>query len=157
MAETQNSEERTIRLAEPSPTEARSKAIGMALESPMAGLEKSVPDFKKVNTKSFRAEYDIIEGNVVVHFFLPVQADQHIKSPNGRAAWMKYWLEKFPAHLDVVAKKHFDAEYPRLQAKYTEEMASWWLRAQGYGRLLNPKKFMETFFDLLDAALQERT
>jgi hypothetical protein len=135
----------------------------MSSGAPVAGLERGVPagldpdlkDFRKTRTKSFKAQWDLIDGNIVVHFFLPAQAQQHLKNPEGRAAWMKYWLEKFPAHLDPVAQKHFDAEYPRLVAKYTEEEASWWFKAQGYDKLIALTKFMEKFFELLDASLQE--
>lgn len=121
-----------------------------------AGLDPK-QDYRKVKTKSFKAQWDIINDDIVVHFFLPAQAEQHLKNADGRAAWMKYWMEKFPEKLDSVAKGHFDADYPRLQAKYTEEMASWWLKAQGFSKLINPQKFMEKFFGLLDTALQERS
>lgn len=122
-------------------------------------FSKGVPDFEKVTLESFRAEYSFIGGNLIVHFFLPKRAEEHLKDPETQASklWLEYWLKRFPSKLDPVARSYFDAEYPRLQAKYTEEVASWWFRAQGYDHLIDPKKFIQGFLEKLDAALQERS
>lgn len=105
---------------------------------------------------SFNAEHSLIEGNIIIHFFLPNQAKAYIKGDNnpGEQKWMEFWLKKFPAVLDPIARAYFDAEYPRLQVKYTEEVASWWFKGQGYGSLIDPKKFVHDFLVKLDAALQ---
>ena len=52
-----------------------------------------------------------------------------------------------------MAEEYFQATYPRLKAAYTEEQASWWMRAYGFGQLLDPHKFAYGFFDKLDEAL----
>lgn len=105
---------------------------------------------------SFNAEHSLLEGDIIIHFFVPTQAKQHLKGDNNPAEqkWMEYWLKKFPAVLDPLARKYFDAEYPRLQVKYTEELASWWFKGQGYGDLIDPKKYIHDFLVQLDAALQ---
>ena len=105
---------------------------------------------------SFNAEHSVIENNIIIHFFLPSQAKQYIKGDNNPAEqkWMSYWLKTFPKVLDPLAREYFDAEYPRLQVKYTEEVASWWFKGQGYGDLIDPGKFVRDFLVKLDAALQ---
>ena len=72
----------------------------------------------------------------------------------GRAAIENYWLTTFPKILDESAKTFFDAGSPRLQAKYTEELVSWWFKAQGYGNRIDPDAYALRFFDVLDAALE---
>ena len=108
---------------------------------------------------SFNAEHSLIEGNIVIHFFLPDQAKQYLKGDNNPAEqqWMSYWLKTFPGVLDPIARRYFDAEYPRLQVKYTEEVASWWFRGQGYGNLIDSKRFVRKFLEELDAALQAQS
>lgn len=114
--------------------------------------------FDTVNTQSFRAEYAVKDGDIVFHFFVPKQAEQHMSSPQGRAAWMEYWLQKFPNKLDPVARAFFNAEYPRLIAKYTEEQVSWWLKAQGFGReSSDPQALCRKFLEQLDTALHTRS
>lgn len=123
------------------------------------------PDTKEMHIKfdakfgSFNAEHSILDGNIVIHFFLPSQARKFIKGDNNPAEqkWMEYWIKRFPTVLDPLAREYFDAEYPRLQVKYTQEVASWWFRGQGYGDLIDPKKFVHDFLVKLDAALQERS
>jgi len=120
---------------------------------------KGVPEFEKATLDSFRAEYSVIGGNLIVHFFPPKRAEEHIRNSQTQASklWLEYWLKRFPSKLDSVARGYFDAEYPRLQAKYTEEVASWWFRAQGYDNLIDSKKFVQGFLERLDAALRERS
>jgi hypothetical protein len=119
-------------------------------------LKEGVPDFTKESLYSFVAEHALIEDNLIIHFFVPAHAKPHIKGDNNPAErqWMDYWLKKFPVVLDTVARRYFDAEYPRLQAKYTPEVASWWFKAQGYGKLISPSKFIHQFLVELDDALK---
>jgi hypothetical protein len=104
----------------------------------------AVPKFKEVEDyTTFFAEYDLISGNIVIHFFPP--KDQKVTQD--------YWMVKFAEALDVTAQEHFQATKPRLAAKYTEEMSSWWFRAQGFGHLIDVDQFLTRFFEKLDAAL----
>lgn len=119
-------------------------------------LKEGVPDFTPEKFYSFAAKHALIENNIIIQFFLPDQAKVYIKGDNnpGEKKWMEYWLKKFPVVLDPEARKYFDAEYPRLQVKYTEEVASWWFKGQGYGNLIDPGKFVHDFLVGLDVALR---
>lgn len=116
--------------------------------------EGAVPKFTSVNYRSFKAEYTTINDDIVLHFFLPKHATAD--SPEARQAWMGYWLKDFPAKLDPVAQEYFEAGYPRLMAKYTTEVASWWFKAQGFGDVLDVGAFLQGFFERLDSALNEK-
>lgn len=114
-----------------------------------------IPEFKVVHLYSFRAEWDVIHDDIVVHFYLPKQAKKSENKPREVEQWMKYWLDKFPVHLSEVAKREFKADYPRLVAKYTEEQTSWFFKAHGFGtELLDPGQFLEKFFQALNESLQ---
>lgn len=151
--------ERKVVLGPIHPEEARKLAMDVASQSCISAnsVAKGVPEFTKEAFFSFRAEHTLIEDNLVIHFFVPKHAELCIKGDNNPAErqWMDYWLKVFPVKLDVVARKYFDAEYPRLQAKYTPEMASWWFRAQNYGRLLSPTQFTHQFLEELNTSLQQ--
>ena len=95
---------------------------------------------------TFKAELAIAEGDIIFHFYV---TDEIQKLPNPK----KYWLELFPKALSESAEQYFNVTFPRLKAAYTEEKASWWMRAFGFGRLLDPHKFAYRFFDVLDEAL----
>jgi len=100
---------------------------------------------------TFRAQLAITDGDLIIHFFMN---DEIRKMPDP----MKYWREVFPNTLSATAEKYFDATYPRLKAAYTEDQfveggPSWWMRAYGFGHVLDPHKFAYRFFDELDAAL----
>jgi hypothetical protein len=95
---------------------------------------------------TFRAEFAITEGDLVFHFFVTDEV-QALQSPK------KYWHELFPQALSDVADKHFNVTFPRLKAAYTPEQASWWMRAVGFGKVLDPHRFSYKFFDALDSAL----
>ena len=100
-----------------------------------------VPKFKDVNSfTTFRAEYALIDDNIVVHFFLP---------PDFRGT-VSFWKDTFPTALASVAPEHFQAVQPRLVAAYTEEMKSWWLRARNYGHIIDLDAYMLKFFSDLD-------
>jgi hypothetical protein len=96
---------------------------------------------------TFAAEVAVTDGDLVYHFYVTDEVNA-LSQPN------KYWLETFPRVLDQVARAYFNAEFPSLKAAYTEEKASWWLRAFGFGMVLNPHKRAYGLFDLLDAALE---
>lgn len=96
---------------------------------------------------TFSAEVAVSEGDFIYHFYA---TDEVNKGANPR----QYWLELFPSILEKAAQEYFKATFPRLKAAYTEEKASWWLRAYGFGRVLDPHKLSLGFCDKLDAALE---
>ncbi len=98
---------------------------------------------------TFEAEFAVTEGDLVFHFKVTPEV-QALDNPS------KYWLEDFSKALDTVAQEVFKASFPRLRAAYTEEMASWYLRAEGAGMLLDPHALAYRFLDALDAALDAR-
>ena len=76
MSETQKSQnsERKVVLGEVPREEAHNKAIAMTGDAPMAGLEQGTSagldpeqgDYRKVKTKSFKAQWDMVEGDIVL-------------------------------------------------------------------------------------------
>jgi hypothetical protein len=96
---------------------------------------------------TFRGEVAVDQGDFVYHFFVTAEVQA---MPQGE----KYWKEVFPTTLERAAKAYFHVDFPRLQATYVEELASWWFRAYGFGRVLGPQKMALRFFDDLDAALE---
>lgn len=112
----------------------------------LSDIVDAIPKFKPVEGyTTFRAEYALQDSNIIVHFFLP---------PDFRGDKGSYWAIRFPRALDATAQHCFQATRPRLQAKYTEELESWWLRAQSYDHIVDLDGFMTSFFDLLDGALE---
>lgn len=104
-----------------------------------------VPKFKKVDCyTTFLAEYDLIGDDIVIHFF----ETEEYPASNSR-----YWLHTFAATLDSFAQDYFNANSPRLVAKYTEELKSWWFKACGYDHLLDLDAFVMRFFEGLDVVL----
>lgn len=95
---------------------------------------------------TFSAEVAVTEGDLVYHFY---PTDEVQKMPGAA----KYWKDVFPQVLEQTAKSYFNADFPRLKAAYTEEKASWWLRAYGFGLVLDPHKLALRFCDVLDEAL----
>lgn len=107
-----------------------------------------VPEFTQVDEfTTFKAEYGMVGNDLVMHFFATPEIE---KSPKGR----EYWLRLFPTCLDPVAQHHFEATAPRLQAKYTELVNSWWLQAQGYSHLLDVDAYVSDFLTKLDESLE---
>lgn len=145
--------EREVLLSKIKPHEAHNTAKSF-VGAQVQAKDAQIPDFKKVTRYSFKAEWDVLGSDIVIHFFLPKHA--RINDPRAQEAWMEYWLKRFPLKIDSVAQQHFEAGPPRLQVKYTEEVASWWFKAQGFGHLIDPGKFLDVFFDLLDASLKEK-
>jgi hypothetical protein len=91
---------------------------------------------------TFLAEYTMDGDDYVVHFF-PTEEHKDVA----------YWRNAFPSVLDEVAQAHFQAKPPKLRAAFTEEMNSWWLRADDYGHVVDKDKFIHRFLDRLDQAL----
>ena len=109
---------------------------------PASRIAAGVPNFTKVlDYTTFNAEYAMKDGDLVVHFY-PTDLTKDI------------WTREFAWILDRVAQDHFRATAPRLQAKFTEEVNSWWLRARGYSHIVNIKSFVDKFFELIDQALE---
>jgi hypothetical protein len=93
---------------------------------------------------TFLAEYTMDGDDYVVHFF-PTEEHKDVA----------YWRNTFPSALDAVAQDHFQAKPPKLRAAFTEEMNSWWLRADDYGHVVDKDKFIHRFLDRLDQALDK--
>jgi hypothetical protein len=95
---------------------------------------------------TFALEFAITEGDIVFHFYV---TDEINALPDPTT----YWKETFPNTLSTCVESYFKATYPRIKAAYTEEKASWWMRAYGFGHVLDPHLFVYKFLDEFDAAL----
>jgi hypothetical protein len=95
---------------------------------------------------TFAAEIAVSDGDIIYHFFVTDEVNK-LASPK------TYWHETFSAALEKVAQVYFKAKSPRLKAAYTEEKASWWLRAYGFGRVLHPHKLARGLLVELDKEL----
>lgn len=116
--------------------------------TPLSALEASIPKFTLVgNLSHFKAEYATDGEDITVHYFLPDTCP-----PN---AVKQYWRNVFPETLSKVAMEYFKAEPPRLVASFTPELNSWWMRARGYGHILDIDTYMQSFFIKLNIALGE--
>lgn len=112
------------------------------------GIPKLV-DFVGYQGTYFRAEYTPEGRDITIHFFV---------SDALRQQWAvdvieRWWLHDFASVLSSVAQEYFQATVPRIMAKYTPEMASWWFKAQGYDHLLDRAAYLNAFFELLDGTL----
>lgn len=108
--------------------------------------------FPVKNYTTFDAEYTLKDGDLVLHFF---PSDEVKKRGDGEV----HWKQVFPTHLERVAKKVFEADFPLIQAQYIHEPAlgvhnSWWFKAANVGTLLDPHKKLFSFLDALDDALE---
>lgn len=145
-------EERQVVLGEVPEEEAKKALKNEQSEWNAQSLPGAIPEFKDSNRYSFRAKWAVIGEDIQIQFFLPKHAK--LDEPRAAEAWQDYWLKQFAAKLDVVARRYFDADAPRLLAKYTPELASWWFKAQGFAHMLDPSKYVEDFLDLLDTTLK---
>ncbi len=103
--------------------------------------------FEPSSCPAFRAEVGTDGVDFVFHFYPPEGMT--------RAA---YWLEDFPAALDVVARSFFRALPPTLRAAYTPELGSWWMRADGFARPLAPAlPQVRELYRRLEEALRTRS
>jgi len=149
----QQPHEKTIVLNEVSNEEAGA----LMKEAPEAikDIRKGIPQFKKVDGfTTFRAEYALVHAassdDLVIHFF---ETPEHPFTDDPNHKW--YWLVYFPNCLEEVGQSYFHATRPRLTAKYTEEMKSWFFRARGYSHLPEFDTFVMRFFEKLDKVLEE--
>lgn len=147
-------EERQIVLGEITEKDAKDALRSEKKEWNADSLPDAIPEFKDSHRYSFKAKWAIIGYDIQIQFFLP----KHAKLDEPRAAemWQDYWLKKFAATLDMVARKYFDADSPRLLAKYTPELASWWFKAQGFSHMLDPESYVDGFLDLLNVTLNSK-
>lgn len=146
--------EKQVTLGEVPPEEAKGALENFA-GSDIGGVANGVPKLQPYDCRSFKAEYGLVDGNIVIHFYLPAHAKTD--TVDARAPWMKYWMERFPDKLDVTARAYFEADRPRLVVKYTEELASWYFRGQGYAHMLDLAAYVRKFLDLLDEELHKST
>lgn len=117
----------------------------------IGGLNSAVIKFIEVNDfTTFKAKFAWIDGDLIVQLFLTSE----MKNNNGPGL-KNYWLNTLPTSLNRVAKSHFSADKPRIQAKYTEELASWWFKAQNYFDRIDPNAFAQRFLELLDQDLEQ--
>ncbi len=111
-------------------------------------LGAEAPNFMQIDCyTTFRAEYAVLDDDLVFHFFANDEINQ---LPN---PW-HYWKTTFPKQLEQVAGRYFAAAYPRVRAAYADELASWWLRADGFDHVLDMNEFAHRFLEQLDRALE---
>lgn len=126
-------------------------------EAPVAigNVLDAVVKFDKVEQyTTFLAEYALLDGDIVVHFF-PAQ-EEYIEVAGRhrvRDEFLLRWQRLFPEVLSPVAEKYFGATLPVISAQYVPEMTSWYFRAGGYANRLNATEFILKFFEHLDDAL----
>jgi len=149
----QQPHEKTIVLNEISNEEAG--ALMSSAPEAIKDISKSVPRFKKVDGyTTFKAEYAMVHAassdDLVIHFF---ETPEHPFTDDPNHTW--YWLTYFPNCLDEVGRSYFQATRPRLVAKFTEELKSWFFRARGYDHILDIDEYVGRFFEKLDKALEE--
>lgn len=129
------------------------EAVNALREAPtgFGGVKEAVPSYTKIKEyTTFEAEYTMIGEDVVVHFF-PSEELKVAPKQSGET----YWKVHFPEVLNETAQEYFNATAPRLVAKYTEELYSWWFKAQGYGHIIDLDFFIRRFFEKMDAKLEE--
>lgn len=104
---------------------------------------------------TFLAEWTILDGAFVIHFFPP--RERYVSNGRGgmqvHGEFLVKWQRAFPTVLDRVAQDHFKATAPRLQAMYTAEMFSWYFKAAGFADRIDPAGYLKLFFEKLDAGL----
>jgi hypothetical protein len=116
------------------------------IEAEPAAAAEPIVFTRAARFAAFDAEYAVTGGDLVVHFFPPPQARE------------KWWTESFPAVLEEVAVAHFQAGPPRLAAAHVKDFGidSWWLRARGFGLVLDPDALAAGLLERLDRALGGR-
>ena len=116
-----------------------------ALDQVACGIE-TLQFTKLEDYTTFTVEYAWDGDDLVFHFFRPPEREKE----------QNYWLKIFPKVMDPVARNFFGAESPRLRAAFTAELDSWWLRANGYGNIIDKKAFAELFLSKLDQSLDTK-
>lgn len=132
-------QEKTVDLTGPQNSDAAVQKLAVAQGTQVGAITKAVPKFEKVTYSSFKAEHALDGGSVIIHFFLPTRKVTEV-----------YWKQLFAEGLNEVAQEHFQATAPRLVAKYTEELHSWWFKAQGYDHIIDLARFLADFFGKLE-------
>lgn len=124
-----------------------SKAKSLLFSEEAQGVEPL--KFTKVEEyTTFTAEYAFVGDDIVFHFFLPDDVS-HLQGAQD------YWQSRFPAALDKCAQEHWEVTYPRLQAAFTEEVNSWWLRCFGFANVGNPESRVRKFLSKLDKQIDK--
>jgi hypothetical protein len=146
----ENPMEKTIVLSEVSNEDAAALMEKQPRVIPAENIREGVPRFTKVDDfTTFLAEYTLIDENLVIHFF-GTQEHPVDQSPRGES----YWQSLFPDCLNTVGQSYFQATAPRLTAKYTAELHSWFFKAQQYAHLLDLAGFVRGFLEALDRELE---
>lgn len=120
------------------------------------GVADAVIKFTPVKDfTTFLAEYSVVDGSYVVHFFPP--RERYVSNGQGKmqvhGEFLVKWQRTFPGVLSPTAERYFGASQPRLQAAYTAEMFSWWLKCAGFAERFDPDTYIMKFFEELDQAL----
>jgi hypothetical protein len=130
-------------------------AAGMDEPTALGNVKNAVVQFTQVTEyTTFLAEYAFLDGNIIVHFFPPMEA--YTGTGDSRRVveeYLLYWQRRFPLVLSPVAEGYFKATLPVISATYTHEMQSWFFKAGGFANRLDPDGFVLGFFEQLDAAL----
>lgn len=120
---------------------------------PFAGTgELNMPEpleFSQAVKRYFQAEYSYPGRDIVIHFFVTDYQKEHWQVDQLE----RWWLNDFAQALSAVAQEYFNATAPRIVAKYTPEVVSWWFKAQGYNHLIDRDAFVLGFLELLDETL----
>lgn len=122
----------------------------------IGNVKDAVVQFKQIKGfTTFLAEYALLDGAYVVHFFPP--RERYVPTGQGKmqvhGEFLVKWQRTFPQVLSPTAERYFQATQPRLQAAYTAEMFSWWFKAAGFADRLDPDSYIMKFFEELDSAL----
>lgn len=130
--------ERTVVLSPLDPKDATQILTAQSGATRLSDVEGAIPQFKKLEFPAFKVEFEYSTGDVIVHFFLPK-----------RKVTEHYWKVLFAEALEEIGQAHFQATRPRLVARYTEELHSWWFKAQNYGHLIDLETYVIRFFEKL--------
>lgn len=138
------------------PSEIRADDLQAAAGTVFGGVADAVIKFTEVKGfTTFLAEYAVQDGSYIVHFFPP--RERYVSSGNGKmqvhGEFLVKWQRTFPQVLSPTAERYFGATAPRLQAAYTAEMFSWWLKCSSFAERLDPDGYIMKFFEELDSAL----
>lgn len=146
-----------VDIAETKAAFAQVRAAAGGVEEPVAlgNVRNAVIQFTQISDyTTFLVEYAFLDGNIIVHFFPPIEA--YVGVGDGRRVveeFSLYWQRRFPLVLSPVAEDYFKATLPVISAKYTPELQSWYFKAGGFANRLDPDSFILGFFARLDEAL----
>jgi hypothetical protein len=156
MSTLNTSEERTVVIRDHMKDDEAKDGMRGAIDSTKAFLNipDCVPKFVQWQGRAMDAEFTIQGSDIIFHFFhKDMPGDKPVREAVIRPESMTVpkWQEAFPTLLDESARNYFRAEYPRLMARFTGELQSWWLKAQGFGLALAPAALAEGYLELLDS------